>query len=185
MKKRDSLSMGKNNFDFGSELGKIRTRTGLTQATLAKLVGVSEVTIRNWESSLSKPKAERLKKLIEVLLQKDAFTKGKELEEVTSLWEQVRENDTRMKAGFDEEWFHELMRNQRSLLVDIEKDIEPKRPEILVEEHEGLAQLFRAGILPGTAPKDTTILPLPPAATGLVGREEDQHWLETCIFADK
>ncbi len=89
--------MRENGFDFGSELGKMRTRIGLTQAILASLVGVSEVTIRNWESGTSKPKAERLKKLIEVLLQRDAFTSGKEREEVKSLWAHVRR--PLMKSG--------------------------------------------------------------------------------------
>jgi tetratricopeptide (TPR) repeat protein len=34
-------------------------------------------------------------------------------------------------------------------------------------------------------PKDIAILPLPPAASGLVGRQEDQEWLEACILAGK
>ena len=69
--------MKKPNSDFGGELGKMRNRIGLSQANLANLVGVSEVTIRNWESNISKPKAEHLKKLIEVFLQRGAFTEGK------------------------------------------------------------------------------------------------------------
>ncbi len=34
-------------------------------------------------------------------------------------------------------------------------------------------------------PMDIAILPLPPAASGLVGREKDQEWLEACIAAGK
>lgn len=174
------------NFDFGSELGKMRTRTGLTQAALAKLADVSEVTIRNWESSLSKPKAERLKKLIEVFLQKDVFTKGKELEEVKILWAQVRENDMRMKAAFDEEWFKALLlRSRQKLLVDDEKVIESARLEVTVEKQEAVSDIIQIGILSVRSPKDTTILPLPPAVSGLVGREKEQEWLESSILADK
>src|SRR5260370_14936236 len=107
MRKKGSF-MSESNSDFGGDLGKMRTRIGLSQANLASLVGVSEVTIRNWELSYSKPKAEHLKKLIEVLLQNDAFTEEKELEEAQKLWVQAR-----VKAAFDEEWFEELMRNRR------------------------------------------------------------------------
>jgi tetratricopeptide (TPR) repeat protein len=34
-------------------------------------------------------------------------------------------------------------------------------------------------------PMDIAVLPLPPAVSGLVGREEDQEWLEGCILAGK
>lgn len=177
--------MKEHNFDFGSELGKMRTRTGLTQAALAKLAGVSEVTIRNWESSISNPKAERLKKLLEVFLLKDAFTKGKELEEAKNFWIQVRENEVRMKSAFDEEWFEELVRNQRSLRVDGEKVIIPARLEVAVEKQEAVSDIIQIGILSVRSPKDTTILPLPPAVSGLIGREKEQEWLKSSILADK
>jgi tetratricopeptide (TPR) repeat protein len=165
--------------DFGSELGKMRTRTSLSQATLASLVGVSEVTIRNWELSISKPKPEHLKELIEVLLQRDAFTEGKELEEAKKFWGQAR-----VKAAFDEEWFEELMRNREKSFAANEKVTESKRPETAVEEQNEVSSIFQTGILSRRSPKDTTVLPLPPG-TGLVGREEDQEWLEACIFANK
>ncbi len=36
-----------------------------------------------------------------------------------------------------------------------------------------------------STPMDIAVLPLPPAVSGLVGREEDQKWLESCIGAGK
>ncbi|HYT35953.1 MAG TPA: tetratricopeptide repeat protein [Ktedonobacteraceae bacterium] len=37
----------------------------------------------------------------------------------------------------------------------------------------------------GKSSVDTGVLPPPPAASGLVGREKDQEWLESCILAGK
>ncbi|MGZ3624884.1 MAG: tetratricopeptide repeat protein [Ktedonobacteraceae bacterium] len=165
--------------DFGSELGKMRTRTSLSQSTLASLVGVSEVTIRNWELSISKPKPERLRKLIEVLLQKEAFTEGKELEEAKKFWGQARE-----RVAFDEEWFDVLMRNQGRSFAHNENAIESKALEGEIKKQNEVSGIFQTVILSHRSPKDTTVLPLPPG-TGLIGREEEQEWLEACIFANK
>src|SRR6266566_9450794 len=158
--KKGSSFRDQDSSDFGSELGKMRTRIGLSQATLASLAGVSDVSIRNWESNITKPNAEHLKKLIEVFLHKGAFTKGRELEEAQRLWNQAREDNIRLKAAFDVAWFEQLITIQQGSLIGEEEVQELKRPELLVEEHEGLAHVFRAGLLVGTAPKDTTILPL-------------------------
>jgi len=178
MQKKDPFRGGSNS-DFGGELGKMRTRIGLSQAILASFVGVSEVTIRNWELNISKPRPEHLKKLIEVLLLRNAFTEAKELEEAKKFWGQAG-----VKAAFDEEWFEKLMRDRGGSFTANEKAAESKSPEIAVERREGISDLFQAGILPRKSPKDTTELPLPPG-TGLVGREKEQEWLAARILANK
>ena len=180
MRDKESFKHGSNS-DFGGELGKMRTRIRLSQSTLASLAAVSEVTIRNWESDISKPKPEHLKKLIEVLLQKKAFTEGKELEEAKKFWEQAC-----LKAVFDEEWFKQLMIGQLKLPVDDERAQEPRKPTIAAEKQDEVLDILRAGILSShKSPKDTVVLPFPPALTGLVGRQDEQRWLESRIMADK
>ncbi len=50
-----------------TELRKRRKALGLTQMDLARLVGVSLVTIQTWERGIGTPKPENLEKLEEVL----------------------------------------------------------------------------------------------------------------------
>lgn len=173
--------------DFGGELGKMRTRIGLSQVALATLVSVSEVTIRNWESNISKPKSEHLQRLIEILLQREAFTEGKEQEEAKRFWEEAREGNNRLKAVFDEEWFDKLILNRRRSLTDHQskQNVGSAHPEIAIEKQIEAINLFQAETLTSKSPKDTTVLYPPPAASGLVGRETEQKWLESRIFEGK
>ena len=45
----------------------LRERSGYTQATLARAIGVSDMTIRRWESGQREPRASEIAKLCEVL----------------------------------------------------------------------------------------------------------------------
>jgi len=97
---RDTINRKK----LGTELGMLRYRVpGLTQEKMARLVGVSPVTIRNWENGTYTPSAYNLKRMIEVCLQEEAFSAGREQEEAEALWAKADLN-----ASFDERWFREL-----------------------------------------------------------------------------
>ena len=48
---------------YGKRINKLRTEKGLSKAQLAKEIGVSEITITNWENQTSKIKALTLVKL--------------------------------------------------------------------------------------------------------------------------
>lgn len=86
---------------LGTELGMLRYRVAaLTQEKMARLVGVSPVTIRNWENGTYKPSVDNLKKLLEIYIQEAAFSTGREQEEAKELWEKAE-----LKAAFDERWF--------------------------------------------------------------------------------
>lgn len=52
---------------IGSRIKEARTRLGLTQVELAKLIGVSKGSVGNYESEVSNPKEPTLWKLMEVL----------------------------------------------------------------------------------------------------------------------
>jgi DNA-binding XRE family transcriptional regulator len=95
---------------FGNELMMLYGRINVSQGEFARLVGVSSVALRKWESGESCPKAESLKRVIERLLSKGAFSKGGELSEAMHLWELA--NKRGLKVPFDEVWFREVMHSQ-------------------------------------------------------------------------
>ncbi len=95
--------MRENHTGLGSRLGMLRERTGLLQKDIARFVKVSQVTVKNWENGHYRPSAEHLKNLIEVYLQRQAFSRGYEREEAEELWAMAALN-----IEFDQEWFAEV-----------------------------------------------------------------------------
>lgn len=56
-----------NDFEFGNFIYELRTKKGLSQSELGKLVGVSNKAVSKWETGAAKPRAEKLAKLAEAL----------------------------------------------------------------------------------------------------------------------
>jgi len=100
-------------YTFGLLLLTLREKTGLTQAAVAALIGVSEKAVYNWEAGSDYPTGMNLKKLIEVYVRKSAFGVGQEREEARAVWEQVSLHAPRRKAIFDDEWFTTLLTKQQ------------------------------------------------------------------------
>src|SRR6266705_1308135 len=94
-----------NDDPFGLLVLTLRKKAALTQVELAKLVGVTEKTVRNWEGGTDYPSESHLKKLIETYLCRGVFTPGQEREEAKTLWERACQSASRRKAIFDETWF--------------------------------------------------------------------------------
>jgi WD40 repeat protein/transcriptional regulator with XRE-family HTH domain len=82
----------------------LRTTVGLTQAGLADQLGVSRRAVAEWEAGSSYPKTERLKQLIELGVQKQAFPPSREVEEIRALWKAAHQ-----KVLLDEDWLHNLL----------------------------------------------------------------------------
>jgi predicted ATPase/transcriptional regulator with XRE-family HTH domain len=97
-------SYGERDYAFGQMILTLRTIIGLTQAGLADQLGVSRRAVAEWEAGLSYPKAERLKQLIELGVQQQAFPAGREAEEIRALWRAAHQ-----KLLLDEAWLHELV----------------------------------------------------------------------------
>jgi WD40 repeat protein/transcriptional regulator with XRE-family HTH domain len=91
-------------YDFGLLIQKLRTTIGLSQAGLGELLGVSRRAVAEWEGGLSYPKAERLKQLIELGMQQQAFPARREEEEIRTLWKAAHQ-----KVLLDEAWLRELL----------------------------------------------------------------------------
>ena len=99
----------KRDYTFGLLLVTLREKAGLTQANVTIQTGISEKTLRNWESGSNYPKEIHLKILIEFYLGKGSFGPGKEHDEAYALWEQMTHKASRRKAAFDEIWFAILL----------------------------------------------------------------------------
>src|SRR2546430_6973474 len=98
-------------YQFGQRIMTLRKKTGFTQDEMARQVGVSAKTLRNWEGGVYYPTGDNLQKLIEIFLLQQAFTSGQELEEAGSLWQEL-EQSTSHHLIFDEQWFQRLLEAQ-------------------------------------------------------------------------
>src|SRR4026208_1045686 len=92
-------------FEVGELLYSLRTRAKLTQAELARLVGVSHRSVQGWEAGTAYPQEDKLRQLIGVFLTKGALIPAQEYEEAYALWQLVSQDARRRLALFDEEWF--------------------------------------------------------------------------------
>src|SRR2546423_6621642 len=98
------FSYGERDYAFGQLMLTLRTTIGLTQAGLAEVLGISRRAVAQWEAGLNYPKAERLKLLITLGVQQQAFPAGREAEEIRALWRAARQ-----KVLLDEAWLQELI----------------------------------------------------------------------------
>jgi WD40 repeat protein/transcriptional regulator with XRE-family HTH domain len=86
-----------------------RGRTGLTQRDAAARAGVSLRSIQDWEAGVTLPTAERLQRLIRVLLDAGGLSPEHEAEEAHQLWTAAERESARMRASFDDAWFGGLL----------------------------------------------------------------------------
>ena len=64
----------------------LRMASGLTQAGLANLLGVSRNAVVGWEVGQSYPSADHLKASIVLGLEQHVWAAGREAEEIRALW---------------------------------------------------------------------------------------------------
>src|SRR5437868_13752695 len=107
-------SYGERDYAFGQLILTLRTTIGLTQAGLGDLLGVSRRAVAQWEAGLSYPIAERLKQLITLEVQQQAFPAGREEEEIRTLWRAAHQ-----KVLLDEAWLQELLSQLPSPLMEV------------------------------------------------------------------
>lgn len=94
-----------NEITFGQLVGSYRTlRARISQDAFADLIGISKASFRKWEIDQSKPSAQNLQKLLEVLLDLGVFTASKEIEEARAFW-----RTSEVNVVFDEVWTNALV----------------------------------------------------------------------------
>ena len=73
-------------YSFGQIMLTLRSTIGLTQASLAAVLGVSSRAVGGWEAGASYPKVQHLKQLVTLAVKHQVFHAGHEDEEIRSLW---------------------------------------------------------------------------------------------------
>ena len=91
-------------YTFGQAMLTLRTAIGLTQAGLAKYLGISRRAVGEWEAGSSYPKVEHLRNMITLGVSQQAFTAEHEAEEIRALWKAARQ-----KVLLDERWLSTLL----------------------------------------------------------------------------
>jgi len=94
-------------YTFAREMLTLRNKIGMTQVQLGKIIGISGKAVSEWETGNSYPQAGRLKAFIALAVQYQAFAKGREAEEIRTLWKVARQ-----KVLLDEHWLSTLIQGQ-------------------------------------------------------------------------
>jgi transcriptional regulator with XRE-family HTH domain len=142
----------------------LRMAIGLTQAGLARHLGVSRKAVGEWEAGLTYPKTEYLKAFIALAAQQQAFPLGREAEEIRAFWHAAHQ-----KVLLDEAWLG-------TLLPHAEVSPVPRPVEETIGTTSVLAPLARGGRVDwGDAPTVTTFF----------GREWEQTLLTSWIVEER
>src|SRR5216683_1001017 len=156
-------SYSERDYAFGQVMLTLRTSMGLTQRGLADLLGISRRAMGDWEAGSSYPKAEHLKRLMELGVQHQAFAAGREAEEIHALWQAARQ-----KMLLDEEWLSALLGQQPPLRAV---------PVPLPGEESGASETTRTRPAPGPRVDWGDALDVP----SFYGREQElallSHWV--------
>ena len=96
-------------YAFGQAILTLRTASGLTQAGLSELLGISRQAVVGWEAGSSYPDANHLKQFLTLCFQQKAFTPGRETEEIRAFWKAAHQ-----KVLFDENWLETLLSSLHS-----------------------------------------------------------------------
>src|SRR5256884_5531440 len=91
-------------YAFGQLMLTVRTTMGLTQTELAELLGVRRRAVIDWEGGLSYPNVDHLKHFVVLAIERQAFSAGREAEEIRALWQAARQ-----RVLLDEAWLGELL----------------------------------------------------------------------------
>src|SRR5437867_543402 len=97
-------SYGERDYAFGQLVLGLRTSIGLTQAGLARQLGISRQAVVGWEAGSSYPKASHFKALIALAVKEQVFPVGHEVEEIRALWKAAHQ-----KVRLDETWLSVLL----------------------------------------------------------------------------
>src|SRR5260370_2051689 len=106
--KRSSYS--ERDYTFGQAMLRLRSSIGLTQASMAELLGITRKAVSHWEVGDSYPKVEHLLALLAFALGQRAFAAGHEEEEIRAFWRVAHQ-----KVPLDEAWLREVLSRPSSL----------------------------------------------------------------------
>jgi WD40 repeat protein/transcriptional regulator with XRE-family HTH domain len=96
-------------YTFGQDVLTLRKAIGLTQAGLARHLGVSRKAVGEWEAGLIYPKTEHLKAFIELAMEQQTYPLGREAEEIRTFWHAAHQ-----KVLLDEVWLAMLLPHEKA-----------------------------------------------------------------------
>src|SRR6516225_4762418 len=96
-------------YAFGQAMLTLRSAIGLTQAGLARHLGVSRKAVGEWEAGLTYPKTEHLKAFIALAVEQQAYPPGREAEEIRTFWHAAHQ-----KVLLDEAWLAVLLQHEEA-----------------------------------------------------------------------
>jgi WD40 repeat protein/transcriptional regulator with XRE-family HTH domain len=145
-------SYSERDYAFGQRMLTLRSKIGLTQAGLAKRLGVSRRAVSEWEAGSNYPTAGHLQHLLELGVQQRVFAPEQEEEEIRALWKAAHQ-----KVLLDEVWLSALLQ-------------QPSPPSVLVPvEESGGAAVLRASA-PGSLAQEGQ-----PADSPLASRPDESN----------
>jgi WD40 repeat protein/transcriptional regulator with XRE-family HTH domain len=103
-------------YAFGQRILKLRSRIGLTQASLAALLGVSRRAVGKWEAGSNYPQAEHLQHFLELCVQQHVFTPEREEEEIRALWKMAHQ-----RMFLDEAWLAAVLARSSAAPAPVEE----------------------------------------------------------------
>ncbi len=154
-------------YAFGQAMLTLRTASGLTQAGLADLLGISRQAVVGWEAGSSYPQAKHLKHFLTICVQQQAFTPGREADEIRAFWKAAHQ-----KVLFDENWLAALLSNRHtSAVLTAPKPVGDSRTSDQAQAQPALAPRVDWG--------DVLVVP------NFYGRERDMDLITTWILEDR
>jgi WD40 repeat protein/transcriptional regulator with XRE-family HTH domain len=124
---------GEADYAFGQAMLNLRTSIGLTQTSLAELLGVSRKAVGKWEAGGSYPKASHLKAVLAFAFRQRAFAPGREEEQIRAFWQAAHQ-----KVLLDEQWLSTLLSSSPpSPALVAPRPSVPAQPEVPVREALG------------------------------------------------
>jgi WD40 repeat protein/transcriptional regulator with XRE-family HTH domain len=103
-------------YTFGQTMLTLRTSIGLTQASLADLLGVSRRAVGEWEAGSTYPQAEHFQHFLELCVQQHVFTPEREEEEIRALWKTAHQ-----RVLLDEAWLSTLLARPTAAPAPVEE----------------------------------------------------------------
>jgi predicted ATPase/transcriptional regulator with XRE-family HTH domain len=154
----------------------LRTTIGLTQSGLADYLGVSRRTIGDWEAGNNYPKAEHLKRFIELAARQRALTHGREEEEIRALWRLAQQ-----KVLLDGAWLASLLAapppEMTATVMHVPDPIAPKAEAALLRDDSSPSAHRPAIDEPAVKERKVALgertINLPPQSTTFLGREAE------------
>ena len=152
--------------DYGDRLSKLLKKYRelatfrLTQQDLAKHLGVSARSVRDWETGINLPTARNLKNIIEVFHRLGLFSPGKEREEAEELWILRQGNDLNNTFPlFDASWLESVTSNKKP-----DNEVDQQLPDPPTNDAETIEKVVPI------RPVSTN---LPQHLTSFIGREKE------------